>query len=145
MSLIHHRMSLVGGDDGLSIQLYGLWIYGRSRGAKMSHRSRRVIRPEVKRGNTVTNFAIKSMSFLVPFTVAAIGLVSAANASYAPDRSASAAATASVQTSAAVPSDKAEKQHCMTMEAISGSRMPKRKCKTIAEWKELGYEFKSER
>ena len=28
---------------------------------------------------------------------------------------------------------------------LPGSRMPKRKCKTIAEWKELGYEFKSER
>ena len=33
----------------------------------------------------------------------------------------------------------------MTMEALTGSRMPKRKCKTIAEWEALGYEFKSER
>jgi hypothetical protein len=35
------------------------------------------------------------------------------------------------------------KQHCMVMESLTGSRVKARKCKTVAEWEALGYEFKS--
>ena len=91
------------------------------------------------------NFAIKTMSLVVPFSAAALALASAANASYAPDRSANASNSSTVQTNAAAPSDKAEKQHCMTVEALTGSRMQKRKCLTAAQWEALGYEVKSTR
>lgn len=91
------------------------------------------------------NFAVKTMSLVVPFSAAALALAGPANASYAPDRSANASGTSTAQTSAATPAKKAEKQHCMTTEALTGSRLMERKCKTIAEWEALGYEFKATR
>lgn len=39
----------------------------------------------------------------------------------------------------------AAKQHCMKVEALTGSRMLKNKCKSIAEWEALGYELKVDR
>jgi len=91
------------------------------------------------------NFAIRNIGLAVPFTVAAIGLASPANAFHAPDRSANASEMAGVQAGgssapAAAPKQGLEK-YCVSMPALTGSRMPTRQCKTRAEWEALGYEL----
>ena len=64
----------------------------------------------------------------------------------AKEKATSTATSASTSSSNAVANaSNARKQHCMKVEALTGSRMAKTKCKTIAEWEALGYEFKSDR
>jgi hypothetical protein len=91
----------------------------------------------------VINFAMKKMLFVVPCTIAAIGLASPANAFQAPERLASASDIRTVPTSnssAPAPAAKNAKV-CITMPALTGSRMPTRQCKTKAQWEALGYEL----
>lgn len=91
------------------------------------------------------NFAIKNMPFVVSFSIAAIGLASPVNASHAPDRSANASEMSGVQTNGssapAAATKHASTKICIAMPALTGSRMPTRKCKTKAEWENLGYEL----
>ena len=91
------------------------------------------------------NFAIKNMSVVVPFTVAMIGLASPANAFVAPDRSTNASETASVRTNDSSAPNAATKvasaKVCISLPALTGSRMASVKCRTKAEWENLGYEL----
>ena len=84
------------------------------------------------------NFAIKILSFAVPCMTAAIGLVTPANASLAPDRSENASELSTVQSSdasaPAAATKHASTKICIAMPALTGSRMPSRKCRTKAEW-----------
>ena len=93
----------------------------------------------------MTNFGIRNICLAVPFAVAAIGLASPANAFQAPDRSANSSEVAAAQASGSnVPAaarKQASEKHCVSMPALTGSRMPTRQCKTKAEWESLGYEL----
>jgi hypothetical protein len=53
--------------------------------------------------------------------------------------------TSALNSAGQVATKSAAKQHCMVVEATTGSRITPRKCKTIAEWEALGYEFKAVR
>ncbi len=67
-----------------------------------------------------------------------------ANASDQANNSASIAVSnvnQSANSAAVASADSKEKKICMAIPALSGSRMPSRKCKTKAEWEMLGYEI----
>ena len=92
------------------------------------------------------NFAFKQMLFVVPCTIAAVGLASPANAFEAPERSASASEVAAVQANvpgapAAATKKKSSPTVCVSLPPLTGSRMTSRQCKTKAEWQALGYEL----
>jgi hypothetical protein len=91
----------------------------------------------------VINFAMKKMLFVVPCAITAIGLASPANAYNAPDRLASASDIRTVPTSnnSAPATAAKDAKVCISMPALTGSRMPTRQCKTKAQWEALGYEL----
>ena len=91
------------------------------------------------------NFAIRKMSIVVPFGIAAIGLASPVNA-FAPLEGSANASVTKAQSSesnapAAAAKDAPAKKVCLSLEAATGTRMMTRECKTRAEWEMLGYEL----
>lgn len=93
----------------------------------------------------MTNCMTKKMLLVGSLSVSLLATAYPANAFDKPDQIVSIAASNVIQSenSAAGLSvnSKDSKKICMAIPALSGSRMPSRKCKTKAEWESLGYEF----
>ena len=91
----------------------------------------------------MTNCMTKKMLLVGSLSVSLLATAFPANASDKVSNSTSLAVSNVIQsgnstTSAAVNSK--GKKICMAIPAVSGSRMPSRKCKTKAEWAMVGYE-----